>query len=36
MIIQRTDGTPTYNFVVVVDDAEMGLSLVIRGDGPCQ
>lgn len=32
IIIQRTDGTPTYNFVVVVDDAEMGLSLIIRGD----
>ncbi len=32
IIIQRTDGTPTYNFVVVVDDAEMGLTLVVRGD----
>lgn len=32
MIIQRTDGTPTYNFVVVVDDAEMGLTLIVRGD----
>jgi glutamyl-tRNA synthetase len=32
VIIQRTDGTPTYNFVVVVDDAEMKISLVIRGD----
>ncbi|ALC16579.1 glutamyl-tRNA ligase [Desulfuromonas soudanensis] len=32
LIIQRSDGTPTYNFVVVVDDAEMGLTLVIRGD----
>jgi glutamyl-tRNA synthetase len=32
VIIQRTDGTPTYNFVVVVDDAEMGITLVIRGD----
>lgn len=32
LIIQRTDGTPTYNFVVVVDDAEMGINLVIRGD----
>ncbi|MGD9847651.1 MAG: glutamate--tRNA ligase [Desulfuromonas sp.] len=32
MIIQRSDGTPTYNFVVVVDDAEMGMTLVIRGD----
>jgi glutamyl-tRNA synthetase len=32
VIIQRTDGTPTYNFVVVVDDATMDVNLVIRGD----
>ena len=32
LIIQRTDGTPTYNFVVVVDDSEMGITHVIRGD----
>lgn len=32
LIIQRTDGSPTYNFVVVVDDAEMGINLVLRGD----
>ena len=32
LIIQRSDGNPTYNFVVVVDDAEMGINLVIRGD----
>jgi len=32
MIIERTDGTPTYNFVVVVDDADMGITHVIRGD----
>jgi len=32
LIIQRTDGTPTYNFVVVIDDAEMEINLVIRGD----
>jgi len=32
LIIQRSDGTPTYNFVVVVDDALMGITLVIRGD----
>ena len=32
LIIQRTDGNPTYNFVVVVDDAEMAINLVIRGD----
>ncbi len=32
LIIQRTDGTPTYNFVVVVDDASMNITTVIRGD----
>lgn len=32
LIIQRTDGTPTYNFVVVVDDTDMRISHVIRGD----
>ena len=32
LIIQRSDGTPTYNFVVVVDDVEMKISHVIRGD----
>ena len=32
LIIQRSDGSPTYNFVVVVDDAEMGITLVVRGD----
>lgn len=31
-IIMRSDGTPTYNFVVAIDDAEMGISDVIRGD----
>ncbi len=31
-IIVRSDGTPTYNFVVVVDDATMGITHVIRGD----
>ncbi len=31
-IIFRTDGTPTYNFVVVVDDADMRITHVIRGD----
>ncbi|BCX78873.1 glutamate--tRNA ligase [Campylobacter sp. 19-13652] len=31
-IIARSDGTPTYNFVVVVDDALMGVTDVIRGD----
>ncbi len=32
LIIRRTDGTPTYNLVVVIDDASMGINLVIRGD----
>jgi glutamyl-tRNA synthetase len=31
-IIARSDGTPTYNFVVVVDDMTMGINTVIRGD----
>ncbi|MDA8157035.1 MAG: glutamate--tRNA ligase [Actinomycetota bacterium] len=31
-IIARSDGTPTYNFVVVVDDVEMNITHVIRGD----
>jgi glutamyl-tRNA synthetase len=32
LILQRTDGSPTYNFVVVVDDADMAITHVIRGD----
>ncbi|MCF8192808.1 MAG: glutamate--tRNA ligase [Candidatus Methylopumilus sp.] len=32
LIIARADGTPTYNFCVVVDDSDMGISQVIRGD----
>ncbi|MDR2188574.1 MAG: glutamate--tRNA ligase [Azonexus sp.] len=32
LIIARADGTPTYNFCVVVDDWDMGISHVIRGD----
>lgn len=32
LIIARPDGTPTYNFCVVVDDWEMGITHVIRGD----
>ncbi len=31
-IIARADGTPTYNFVVAIDDALMGITDVIRGD----
>src|SRR5579871_180339 len=32
MIILRSDGTPTYNHSVVVDDHDMGITHVIRGD----
>ena len=32
LIIARTDGTPTYNFCVVVDDWDMEITHVIRGD----
>jgi len=32
LIIARPDGTPTYNFTVVVDDWDMGMTHVIRGD----
>ena len=32
LIIFRTDDTPTYNFTVVVDDALMGITHIIRGD----
>jgi glutamyl-tRNA synthetase len=32
LIIARADGTPTYNFTVVVDDMDMGMTHVIRGD----
>lgn len=32
LIIRRTDGSPTYNLTVVVDDHDMGITQVIRGD----
>ncbi|UUM31251.1 glutamate--tRNA ligase [Vibrio japonicus] len=32
LIIRRTDGSPTYNFVVVVDDWDMGITHVVRGE----
>lgn len=32
LVIQRTDGFPTYNFAVVVDDADMRITHVVRGD----
>ena len=32
LIIQRSDGSPTYNLTVVVDDADMNITHVIRGD----
>lgn len=31
-IIRRSDGTPTYNFCVVIDDAEQKVTMVIRGE----
>ena len=31
-VIQRSDGTPTYNLAVVCDDHDMGITHVIRGD----
>jgi glutamyl-tRNA synthetase len=32
LIIARSDGTPTYNFSVVVDDVDMDITHIIRGD----
>lgn len=32
LVIERSDGTPTYNLAVVVDDITMGITHVIRGD----
>jgi glutamyl-tRNA synthetase len=32
LVILRSDGFPTYNFAVVVDDLDMGITEVIRGD----
>ncbi|WP_194755338.1 glutamate--tRNA ligase [Aliidiomarina indica] len=32
LILARTDGTPTYNFCVVVDDWDMGITHVVRGE----
>lgn len=32
LVIQRSDGTPTYHLAVVVDDIDMAISHVIRGD----
>ena len=32
LVVARPDGTPTYNFCVVVDDIDMGITDVIRGD----
>lgn len=32
LVIARADGTPTYNFCVVVDDMDMAISHIIRGD----
>jgi len=32
LVILRSDGTPTYNLAVVSDDADLGITLVLRGD----
>jgi glutamyl-tRNA synthetase len=32
LVIARSDGTPTYNFTVIVDDSDMAITHVIRGD----
>jgi glutamyl-tRNA synthetase len=32
LIMARSDGTPTYNFTVIVDDSDMDITHVIRGD----
>ena len=32
LIIRRTDGVPTYNFCVVIDDWDMGITHVVRGE----
>ncbi len=32
LVLQRSDGIPTYNFVVVIDDVTMNITHVIRGD----
>lgn len=32
LVLLRSDGVPTYNFSVVVDDSEMGITHVVRGD----
>ena len=32
LIIRRTDGAPTYNFCVVVDDWDMEITHVVRGE----
>lgn len=32
LIIMRSDGTPTYNFCVVIDDWDMGITHVVRGE----
>jgi glutamyl-tRNA synthetase len=32
LVLLRSDASPTYNFVVVVDDASMGITHVLRGD----
>src|SRR5262249_19285626 len=33
LVLVRSDGVPVYNFAVVVDDHDMGITHIIRGDG---
>lgn len=35
MVLRRADGMPTYNMAVVVDDHDMGVTHVLRGDRSC-
>ncbi|MEJ2744746.1 MAG: glutamate--tRNA ligase family protein, partial [bacterium] len=32
LVLMKSDGTPTYNFACVIDDADMGITHIIRGD----
>ena len=32
LVLMKSDGTPTYNFACVIDDSEMGVTHIIRGD----
>jgi glutamyl-tRNA synthetase len=32
LVLQKSDGVPTYNFAVVIDDVTMGINVIVRGD----